>query len=250
VSTPQGDRDSNSANQILKGARAGLKARFAGIGRSEAWGYVVWGAAGLVIAIPEITAAVNAKAPWPTISGMVGHLEFRWSWVALIVVALIVSVAFHAARFPWRQRGQLAIQATERVLGRTVGGRFTMKPEPAEEGEKDQVAALWLLIALAVVIAGSVLVAALGLHDKFILGYVLYGLIALFWVVVPSGLAFWFARDVPFPTLFRTIGDLERRLHFATVLILAGLVILLIHLALYPWPAIFHQLQPPTVHSP
>ncbi len=84
----------------------------------------------------------------------------------------------------------------------------------------------------------------------FFLGYVLYGLIALVWIIVPSGLAFWFAKDVAFPTVFRTIDYLERRLHFVAVLLLVGFVILLIHLALYPWPNIFHQVQQvPSVHS-
>jgi hypothetical protein len=55
----------------------------------------------LVIAIPEITAAVDHEVPWPTISGMTGHLEYRWSWVALIVVALIVFGAFHTVTYRW-----------------------------------------------------------------------------------------------------------------------------------------------------
>lgn len=51
--------------------------RFAHVECSEVWGYVVWGAMALVIAISEITAAVDHKVPWPTISGMTGHLEYR-----------------------------------------------------------------------------------------------------------------------------------------------------------------------------
>jgi hypothetical protein len=115
--------------------------RSAHIDRSEAWGYIVWGAMALVIAIPEITAAVD-----------------------------------HAR----------------------------LKP-----------------------------------HGRFFLGYVLYGLIAFVWIVVPSVLAFWFAKDIAFPPLFRTVAYLERRLHFVAAILLVGFVVLLIHLALYPWPNIF-----------
>src|SRR4051812_9440900 len=55
-----------------------LSKRFAGLDMREAWGYGVWGTVGLVIAIPELTAAVSAGVPFPTISGTVGHLEVRW----------------------------------------------------------------------------------------------------------------------------------------------------------------------------
>ena len=55
---------------------------------------------------------------------------------------------------------------------------------------------------------------------------------------MPSLLASVRAWDVPFPTLFRTIANLERAR--GTV---AGLVILLVHLAFYPWPDISHVLQ-------
>ena len=65
-------------------------------------------------------------------------------------------------------------------------------------------------------------------------------------------LAFFFARDMPFPTLFRTIASLDARYPPFAFLPVVGLLILLIHLALYPWPSIFHQLRgvtPPTPHS-
>jgi hypothetical protein len=49
-------------------------------------------------------------------------------------------------------------------------------------------------------------------------------------------LAYWFAREVPWPTLLATITSLERRWRPAAAVALAGLVILMIHLALPPWP--------------
>ena len=70
----------------------------------------------------------------------------------------------------------------------------------------------------------------------WVLGYVIYGLIAIFLVIIPSVLAYWFAREVPWPTLLATITSLERRWRPAAAVVLAGLVILLIHLALPPWP--------------
>ena len=67
--------------------------------------------------------------------------------------------------------------------------------------------------------------------------------------MIPSLAAYLFARDVPFPTLFGTVADLERRFHLAALVIAAGLAVLLIHLAFYPWPNIAHVLQmtPPSV---
>jgi len=225
--------------------------RSARIGRRELWGYIVWGAMALVIAIPEITAAVDHKVPWPTISGMTGHLEYRWSWVALIVVALIVFAAFQTVTYQWSPPGDLAIPATQRKLTRTPAGRLTMALDKTSDSEKDELSTRWLLIAFAVVVVGGLLAARLNPHGKFFLGYVLYGLIAVVWIVIPNVLALWFAKDVAFPTLFRTVASLERRLHFVAVILLVGFVILLIHLALYPWPNIFHQLRPaPSVHSP
>ena len=87
--------------------------------------------------------------------------------------------------------------------------------------------------------------------------YVLYGLLGLLWVAIPSVLAVIREVDMPFPTLFRTIENLEealanrwpRRLgpmlsHFVTYVIWAGLTILLLHLTLYPFPDITKILNP------
>ena len=90
------------------------------------------------------------------------------------------------------------------------------------------------------------------------LGFVLYGLIALVWIVVASVLAFAFGEDVPFPTFFRTVSNFEDWLAarrwkgslgpslawLASYLILTGLVILLLHLTLYPFPSITKILNP------
>ena len=41
---------------------------------------------------------------------------------------------------------------------------------------------------------------------------------------------------MPFPTFFRTIGDLDRRWRPAAMIIVAWLVVLMFHLAFFPWP--------------
>jgi hypothetical protein len=41
---------------------------------------------------------------------------------------------------------------------------------------------------------------------------------------------------VPFPTLFRTLADLDEVWHPAVLIIVAGLSVLVVHLVAYPWP--------------
>ncbi len=97
-------------------------ARFANVSRAEGWGYVVWSAMGLVVAIPEVWAAVSGSDfIWPTISTTVGHLEDRWPVVALIPVAMIVMSGFSLYRVG---AGSTAIQADYQGLGRTPEGRL------------------------------------------------------------------------------------------------------------------------------
>ena len=73
---------------------------------------------------------------------------------------------------------------------------------------------------------------------KYQIGYVVYGLLGA-GVAVTSILAFWFRTDgVPFPTLFKTVKYLQRRVHVLATILVAGLAVLAVHLALYPWPDI------------
>jgi hypothetical protein len=194
--------------------------------RDELLGYGVWSVVAVTFAVPEITAAVDNTVPWPTISGTIGELEWVWSPTSLFVVAIIVYAAAHAV---W-------------PLSRTPGGRYA--PRAATGGVVSPL--LYFPIAIACIVVGSV-IAAESASDQYDLGYVLYPLIAFFTVIVPSALAVARAWDVPFPTLFRTIANLENRLHVAALVIAVALVILLIHLAFYPWPKISHVLQ---VHHP
>ncbi|WP_040803699.1 hypothetical protein [Nocardia concava] len=202
-------------------------------GRSvEFWGYCMWGLAGLAIAVSEL-ASVFSLASWPTISNTIGHLETQHAWVRLVVVAVIVLLAYYAVP-------QLATPpepVVQEVGGRTLtaNGRVTKSDSPIT-----LLGAGYLLTAVGTYVFGVLFAAAdRGMHGNSYLGaYVLYGLIALMWVIVPSILAMFFSRDVPFPTLFRTVGYLERRAHPVAAILLAGLVVLLIHLAFYPWPVV------------
>jgi hypothetical protein len=201
----------------------------------EKWGYGVWLFIGLVFGVPESWAGI-ATPPWPALSDTVGHLESLWSPVAVIVVALIVFAAFHALRYPPGHTGEFPARPGERRTagnrrGRTPGGRFTRFP-----GEVSLVPTfVYLPLAIGAVAAGS-LIAALAGGDTWVLGYVIYGLFTIFLVIVPNVLAYWFARDVPFPTLLRTVAALERRWRPAAMIVVAGLVILMLHLVFFPWP--------------
>ena len=104
----------------------------------------------------------------------------------------------------------------------------------------------WLFfpVAATAVIAGSAISRASDPHDKYALGRTFYGLLGLFWVVLPTLIAYpRRGREAPFTTLFQTLRNLERRLRPLAVVLAWGLVVLVIHLVLYPWPAIIPDLK-------
>ena len=218
--------------------RAGrdFAARFSGMGITEKWGCGFWLFMGLVFGIPESWAGL-ASPPWPALSDTIAHLDALWPPTAVIVVAVIVILAFYFVRVPVSQPGSLAYaegglgRGTGAGVGRTYNGRLSRTP-----ADISPVPVLFYVpLALAAIAIGST-VAAVTSGGFWVLGYVIYGLIAIFLVIIPSVLAYWFAREVPWPTLLATITSLERRWRPAAAVVLAGLVILLIHLALPPWP--------------
>jgi hypothetical protein len=189
--------------------------------RREAWGYVVWSAVGAVLAVPEIWALVGgAGVPWPTISGTIGHLEIEHDWVAFIVVGVIVWAGFHAVR--------VASSDVDRLTS----------------AETTAPVAAWMYfpVALAATVAGSLLGDEYA-ADRYEFGEILYGLVFFWWIAVPGWLAYAHGRLVPYSSLFATLRNLERRLRPAAVLVASGLVILAIHLVLYPWPAVIPDLN-------
>jgi hypothetical protein len=216
--------------RVVRAAR-GAEARFPGAGEREWWGYGVWLFVGLVFGVPESWAGITSP-PWPALSDTIGHLEERWHPVRVIVVALIVFAAYHAVRYPLDHTGEIAAPEGTPTRCRPSCGRF------ARGGAAGVVPVLvYFPVAVGVVASGAVLAAIAG-SGMFVLGYVIYGLIAIFLVLIPNALAFWFAAEVPFPTLYRTVANLQRRWRPAAMVIVAGLVVLAFHLVFFPWPDI------------
>jgi hypothetical protein len=198
--------------------------------RHEWWGYGVWGFVGAVIGISELWA-VFGDPPWPTISATVNHLEELWNPTKVVVVALIVSTAVQVLTYSPRQSDFYSSRGRPRW--RTGQGRLTK----SEGGAAVEIAYAGLYFPLTlVVIAAAVTAVTLANGGTFVVGYVIYGLIAVALLIIPNVLAFWFAKEVPFPTLFRTIDNLDNRWHPAIMVIWSGLAVLAIHLVAYPWP--------------
>jgi hypothetical protein len=223
--------------QTGSSARTGrdFAARFSALSTREKWGYGFWLFLGLVFGIPESWAGL-ANPPWPALSDTVGHLDQVWPPTAVIVVALIVFVAYYFVRVPVSQAGALIFgsggpgRGAGADVGRTYNGRLSRAPADASPVP----ALVYVPLALAAITIGSIIAAVTS--GFWVLGYAIYGLIAVFLVIIPNVLAYWFAREVPWPTLLTTITDLEHRWRPVAVVVLAGLVILMFHLAFFPWP--------------
>jgi hypothetical protein len=212
--------------------------------RRTLWGYFFWGLMGLVILVPELFAAIRPKdVPWPTISGTVGYLEYWHEWVSLIVVGVIAWWALHVVQFGPQKVGVLSEDQTNpgRSYRRTPHGRSTRAK--ALRGEFR--ARVYIPLALAGVLLAAVSVQVKRPEDEYLLGEVLYSAIALFWIVIPGVAAYFWGKEVPFPTLFTTFRHLASldRLKLLAGLIAGGILVLLIHLALYPWPASISDIQ-------
>jgi hypothetical protein len=246
--------------------------------------YVVWGIVAAVILVPELYAAfAHDDVAWfTTISHTTGHLERHHVWVELAVVAIIVLAVYSAVKVPPKlppetQTEPEAASGTDPDAqpepGRTVGGRLTLKPQKQatagqaktfDGGEANK----WLVVAVPFVLATIALstwAAVKWWPDDdpsnpvhYHASYVLYGLIGIFWVIVPTAVALVWGHDF-FPTFFRTVNNLEEAVRpysprgfpvglavawFVAYATVAGLVILLLHLAFYPYPNITHILNP------
>ena len=226
--------------------------------------------------------SIDKHLPFTTISAMVGNLEFQNDLWELAPTILIVFVLYSLVRTPPKRTSgghtsesiaTRAKQGDERPH-RTAGGRLTFKTTAKTVDDFDEEHLdLASFVLQAIVVAGIVVGLTLWAHDHwppakgkplssdFHVGYFLYGSIAFFWIVLPSLYAFIRGRDAAFPTLFMTIVDLEewlgswRRwpwLHrlgqglswLVAFALVWGLVFLMIHLTLYPYPDITHILNP------
>ena len=245
------------------------------------WGYIVWGVALGFIFVPEILASkqsIERDLWFTTISAMVGHLEFQNALWELAPTMLVVFVLVSLLRTPPKTSGHHTKESIEEraksgeaLPHRTPGGRLTFRPtqKSAPDFDRDHLT-VGMFVLHAIIVAGIVISLAFWAHhhwppapgqpnaSDFHVGYFLYGSIAFFWIVLPSLNAFIRGRDVGYPTLFRTITNLEDALRhwrrwprvgqglswlvgFALVW---GLVFLTIHLTLYPYPDITHILNP------
>jgi len=185
----------------------------------ERAGYAFWGPVLVVGLLLELLGAmsgwIRGAIPWPTLSATIAHLEALHGWVAAVVAAVIAAVAFQA------------LAPARRVRGRCVRpGLPHVRVAPAYYG--------WALVYASVAVAATA--SSLTPLDAFEHGEVVYGTLAFSGVAVPSALAYWLGRVVRFPTLFATLRLLERRLHWIALAVAVALTVLLLHLALYPWP--------------
>jgi hypothetical protein len=208
-------------------------------------GLVVWGVAIVIVACPELRAAAPhwATPQWHTISNTTGHLEQLHHWVALVVVALIVAVIAYGVRIPPPRDGQ-------RHARRSPGGRLL--PRSVSEFRRGSKPSLqqglaYLGVTVVAVAASGYLVSRSSGYASYHLDYAMYGSLALLLVIVPLVAAAVFKTEVPFTTIFATALRIERRSTVVGVLLLAAFVILILHLALYPWPNYSHL--PPAVLS-
>lgn len=171
----------------------------------------------MAVGVTELagTGWLGSFDEWPTISTTIGHLQDLNALWGVPVVALLGVTAFYALAYGTRpaEPGK-----DELVLGR---GRFELRYG-------------WPLVYTLCILA-TVIAYALG-ADRFQRGYALYGSLAIFGIVVPLLLVRLRSKRVVFPTLFLTFKFLRDRFHWVAALVAAGLSILVIHLALYPWP--------------
>ena len=236
----------------------------------ELWGYVFWFPIILVLfVVPELTAAFGAS--WhnlPTFSTTVGHLELVWRATALFVVLVMVFTAVNAiqrhrddiaqrspesldsgaANHNFRQSGRrwwTGYESDPRNSGRIISLRVSKKSQEmtAERTDLDDELPWFVYVPLGGLVIGIGWVAGVVWGDHWTLAYVVWSLIAAVVIVVPSVMAFIWGRYVPFPTLFRTVANLEARSHLVGLVVVAFIVGLLFHLAFYPWPSIAHVLQ-------
>jgi hypothetical protein len=190
----------------------------------ELHGYAYWGPVALLITVTELLGVfakrLSNAIPWPTISSTVGYIEdIRGAW-AVAVVLLIAVAAFYAVSYS----GEAKPTGTQPVLRL---GFFQLRYG-------------WPLVILMTGITG--LLVWLWRRSepedvrRFHLGYAIYGAFALFGIAIPMFLLWRDSNRVVFPSLFYTFRQLRTRLPWVATAVVAGLAVLILHLALYPWP--------------
>lgn len=194
-----------------------FKRRFRDATPEELHGYAFWGPVALAVLGTELlgTGWFGSFDSWPTISTTIGHLQDLNSLWGVPVVGLIAIAAFYAMAY----RGAVTSKdASELYL---LDGRVQLRYG-------------WPLV-FGVTAAVTLIASLLG-ADRFQRGYALYGSLAVFGIVIPLLLVRFRSRRAVFPTLFYTFKCLRDRFRWVAAGVAAGLAVLVIHLALYPWP--------------
>jgi hypothetical protein len=189
----------------------------------EKRGYWFWGPVALVIFVTEVLGMGKFETfdKWPTISTTIGDLQDRNSLWGLPVVALVTLAAFYAIAY--ERPADDAERDEFKLLDRQFATRHL---------ELRYTASFVLICTLL-----SVVVALSFFTEKIERGWIIYGTLAIVAIVIPLVLALLPSpRDVAFPNLFYTFACLRGRWRAATAVVVAGLAILVLHLALYPWP--------------
>lgn len=212
-------------------------------------GYIVWGIAGAIFAVPELWASVDSGLDFPTLSGTVG-LGRRFEIAALAVIVVIANALLHAVRVGVADRragddrgdtATVAYAGTKHVA--VEQGRVTRTASPVYPG--------WWILYFPATIAAIVLgfLVPLLVHhghasdaEKQLSGEFGYGAMGLMFFVIPTILA-WGGVLVPFPGLFRTVLDLERLFPPLAVAVAGCMTFLMLHLVLYPYPSIIPWFQ-------
>ena len=197
--------------------------------RTSSWeerqGYLFWMPTILILLTFELLGAVTDwfghAIPWPTLSMTVGHLEKLWDGVAILVVGVITAALFQTLAF----KGKV-----HQTRGRSL--RIARRKEKVEDLDWY---GWWLVLGASGAALLGCWAAGAATYDY---GYAIYGTVLGLGFFVPGVLLAFARRLVAFPTLFYTAAALQRRLHHVTLVLTAGLAILTVHLAFYPWPSI------------
>jgi hypothetical protein len=156
-------------------------------------------------------------------SSTIGHLEEGASWVGVVVVAAIAMAAY---------------QATRGEPPKRVGGEDGASEAPIEKFERQTPVVPfhygWPSVLLA---TGLVALVVHFVNDaKYVLGYAIYGSFLVLGILIPIAFLHRTGKATGFPSLLVGLRGLSKLIPGTYMLVIAGLAILVLHLALYPWP--------------
>jgi hypothetical protein len=177
---------------------------------------MMWAIPAEAIAVPQIAAAMGATfLPFAPLSAMMTHIEDRWAWSKYLVVGAIGLPVYLLRAYP--PMAEPTVDPEQHP--RTPGGRFTLGSVGQSVGQKryefdDSLVPTLLFSTLTVVVVFVSLAtwAAVKWWDDphhYHPAYVLYGSIVYYWFLLPELIVLFGGRDVPFPTLYRTVRNLD-----------------------------------------